>query len=568
MPLASFALRAMTSGDAPPDGDKAAADRPAAAARSPAIMAPATMIPTPPEDLAKKKKKKAAKVRSAWISFIGRILAQVIGAAASVVFGLFILQRYQSSSHESKNASAAPAAHPAAVRERRSPGETAVAVLPLANFSGDAKQEYFVDGLTEALTASLAQVKNMRVISRTSSMAYKSGQKPLPEIARELNVDMLVEGSVMRDGDRVRVTAQLIDGATDEHLWARSFDRRMKDVLTLQDEIARAIAAEVGAVAQPTTQSLVDPAVYDLYLRGRFAWNTRTAAGFDEAEKFFNQVIAKDPNFALAYAGLADVYQLTMQVPGEARSAEKTRTAAERAIAIDEKVAEAHTSLAGLLHRSDADVKGAEREFTRAIDLNANYATAHQWFAILLAEEGRDQEAVTHAKRAVALDPLGAPMYQTLALVHYYGRRYDEAIASARRALDAAPQLPLARDLMARANIAKGTPDAATAVTEGASADAPATAGLAWLMSGDQARASAVLAQLNAQRPRPAAALARWHAATGNRDRAFEALGELAARNPAGLQPLKNDPLLDSVRSDPRFDALLRRATARLEPKS
>ena len=274
MPLASFALRAMTSGDAPPDGDKAAADRPAAAARSPAIMAPATMIPTPPDDLAKKKKKKAAKVRSAWISFIGRILAQVIGAAASVVFGLFILQRYQSSSHESKNASAAPAAHPAAVRERRSPGETAVAVLPLANFSGDAKQEYFVDGLTEALTASLAQVKNMRVISRTSSMAYKSGQKPLPEIARELNVDMLVEGSVTRDGDRVRVTAQLIDGVTDEHLWARSFDRRMKDVLTLQDEIARAIAAEVGAVAQPTTQSLVDPAVS---IRRRSAVSTRSA---------------------------------------------------------------------------------------------------------------------------------------------------------------------------------------------------------------------------------------------------------------------------------------------------
>jgi len=258
------------------------------------------MIPTPPDDLAKKKKKKAAKVRSAWISFIGRILAQVIGAAASVVFGIFILQRYQSSGHEAKNASAAPAAaHPAAVRERRSPGETAVAVLPLANFSGDAKQEYFADGLTEALTASLAQVKNMRVISRTSSMAYKSGQKPLPEIARELNVDMLVEGSVTRDGDRVRVTAQLIDDVTDEHIWARSFDRRMKDVLTLQDEIARAIAAEVGAVAQPTTQSLVDPAVYDLYLRGRFAWNTRTAAGFDEAEKFFNQAIAKDPNSPL-----------------------------------------------------------------------------------------------------------------------------------------------------------------------------------------------------------------------------------------------------------------------------
>jgi len=425
-----------------------------------------------------------------------------------------------------------------------------------------------VDGLTEALTASLAQVKNMRVISRTSSMAYKGGQKPLPEIARELNVDMLVEGSVTRDGDRVRVTAQLIDGATDEHLWARSFDRRMKDVLTLQDEIARAIAAEVGAAALPATQALVDPAVYDLYLRGRFAWNTRTAAGFEEAEKFFNQAIEKDPNFALAYAGLADVYQLTTQVPGEASSTQKARTAAERAIALDDKVAEAHTSLAGLLHRSDADVKGAEREFTRAIDLNANYATAHQWFAILLAEEGRDQEAMTHAKRAVALDPLAAPMYQTLALVHYYGRRYEEVITAARRALDSAPQLPLARDLVARSNIAKGTPDAAAAAAPADSADGRATAGLALLMSGDQARASAVLAQLNAQRPRPDAALARWHAAAGNRDRALDSLGALAARNPAGLQPLKNDPLLDSVRADPRFEALLRRAAARRESKS
>ena len=278
MPAVSFTPRIAFSAGAPPDGDKAAADVPAEARQSPGIMAPSTMIPTPPQEPAKKKKKKADKVRSAWISFIGRILAQIIGAAASVVFGLFLLQRYQSTGHESNAAPAAPAAaNPAAARARRSPGETAIAVLPLANFSGDAKQEYFVDGLTDALTASLAQVKNIRVISRTSAMAYKGGQKALPEIARELNVDLLVEGSVVRDGDRVRVTAQLIDGATDEHLWARSFDRTTRDVLALQDDIARAIAVEVGAAARPARQALVDPAVYDLYLRGRFAWNTRTA---------------------------------------------------------------------------------------------------------------------------------------------------------------------------------------------------------------------------------------------------------------------------------------------------
>jgi TolB-like protein len=251
MPVVNFTPRLALRTDAPPDGDKAAADVPASATQSPGIMTPPSMVPTPPEDL-RKKKKKADKVRSAWIAFVGRILAQVIGAAASVIFGILILQKYQASSRESK---ATPAAtHPAGVRARRSQGETAIAVLPLANFSGDARQDYFADGLTEALTASLAQIKSMRVISRTSSMAYKGGQKPLPEIARELDVDLLVEGSVVRDGDRVRVTAQLIDGATDEHLWARSFDGTMKNVIGLQDDIARAIAAEVGT-ARPAAPS-------------------------------------------------------------------------------------------------------------------------------------------------------------------------------------------------------------------------------------------------------------------------------------------------------------------------
>jgi TolB-like protein/Tfp pilus assembly protein PilF len=546
MLVASLARRAMTSGDAPPDGDKAAADHPAAPARSPAIMAPVPVIPTPPGEPSKKKKKKAGKVKSAWIAFVGRILAQVIGAAASVIFGIAILQKYQSSGRESTRA-AAPAAQTqaAAVRARRSPGETALAVLPLANFSGDAKQEYFADGLTDALTANLAQMRNVRVISRTSAMAYKGLQKPLTEIARELNVDLLVEGSVVRDGERVRVTAQLIDGATDEHLWARSFDRTTKNVLALQDDIAHAIAAEVGEAARPPTPALVDPVVYDLYLRGRFAWNARTPAGFDEAEKFFKQAIAKDPNFALGYAGLADVYQLAGQT-GTAASTQQARAAARRALEIDESVAEAHTSLAGLLHRTDADVKGAEREFRRAIALNANYATAHQWFAILLAEEGRDQEAMAHAQRAIALDPLAAPMYQTLALVHYYGRRFDDAMAASRRAIESAPQLPLARDLLARAAIAKGTPE----------------------IAGDTARPDTVLAQLNTQRPRPLAALALWHAAADHRDRAFEALGDLVARSPAALQPLKNDPLFDPLRSDPRFAELVQRAAARLESKS
>jgi TolB-like protein len=256
------------------------------------------------------KKKKKDKVRSAWISFAGRIVAQILGAAATVVLGIYVVSNYRGSSDRGGVSSTR------VPREARPAGsEPSIAVLPFDNFSGDASQEYFVDGITEALIADLARTRGLRVISRTSSMYYKGQKKSMPDIAAELGVDLLVEGSVARAGNRVRVTAQLIDGPRDEHIWARTYDHTVNDVLALQSQIATAIAGEVrgvvpGASGQSASRRAVDPALYDLYLRGRHAWNRRTPEGMQEARRFFQEAVDRDPNFALAHAGLADTYHL------------------------------------------------------------------------------------------------------------------------------------------------------------------------------------------------------------------------------------------------------------------
>ena len=370
----------------------------------------------------KKKQKKKAKVRSAWISFAGRIVAQIVGAAATIVLGIYLVTSHRG--EPDRASSRVP-------RVARTLGaEPSLAVLPFDNYSGDASQDYFVNGMTEALIAELARVRGLRVISRTSSMQYQGQKKSLPEIAGELGVDLLVEGSVARSGNRVRITAQLIDAASDEHIWARSYEEKVEDVLALQSRIATAIAGEIrGAVSSSAAgaRRAVDPEVYDLYLRGRNAWNTRSPEGFEQARTYFQQAIDKDPSFALAHAGLADTYQVAGLLSGTPDGPARAREAAERALALDDSLGEAHASLAGTLHRPVADIPRAEAEFKRAIELNPGYATAHQWYAIMLAEEGRDREALEHAERAVTLDPLAGVMQQTLGLVNYFGRRYDRA---------------------------------------------------------------------------------------------------------------------------------------------
>jgi len=527
------------------------------------VASPTADQPSPEE-----KKKKKDKVQAAWISFVGRILAQVLGAVATVTLGLFVLQR-----HGKDDGRAAPAAdaaaRPARVATPRPAGEVALAVLPLDNFSGDPKQDYFADGMTEALIADLAQIDGLRVISRTSSMNVKREGKSIPQVAQELSVDLVVEGSVVKAGDRVRVTAQLIDAKTDEHLWARSYDRTLRDVLTLQGEIAATIAREVKGALPGEQQErlarkrLVDPEIYDLYLRGRHAWNRRTPADLQEAVRYFDQALQKDPQFALAHAGLADAYGL-MPPSATPDAATKAKRAARRAIELDDSLAEAHTALGGVLHRADWDREAAEREFRRALELNPGYITAHQWYAILLAEEGRDADALRHAERAVALDPLSGLMHQALGLIHLFGRRFDRAVAEERRALDLAPQLGLAPQFLAHALVAQGKATEAIAVAERASPanerELLAILGSAYIKAGDRARAETIRRRLLAQKPVPTTALAQWHAAAGESDTTFAMLERSLSDQPGSLRSLKVDPLFDGVRNDPRFADITRRA--------
>ena len=495
---------------------------------------------------------KKAKVRSAWISFAGRIVAQIVGAAATIVLGIYLVTNHKANSngrphHVSRVARAAGV-------------EPSLVVLPFDNYSGDASQDYFVNGMTEALIADLARVSGLRVISRTSSMHYQGQKKALPEIASELGVDRWSRGR-SRAGNRVRITAQLIDGASDEHIWARSYEEKVEDLFALQSRIATAIAAEVrGAVSSSAagTRRAVDPEVYDLYLRGRNAWNTRTPEGFELARTYFLQAIEKDPSFALAHAGLADTYQVAGLFSGTPDGPARARAAAERALALDDSLGEAHASLAGTLHRPIADIPRAEAEFKRAIELNPGYATAHQWYAIMLAEEGRDREALEHAERAVALDPLAGVMQQTLALVNYFGRRYDRAGADARRALELAPHLTLARQIVARSLVERGRAAEAVRMLSdpAATPEELAVLAIACSRSGDDARASAIVKELTTRDPQPLAALARWYTATGDADRALAALEQIAARRPGALQTFKNDPAFERLKASPRFRQL------------
>jgi len=318
-----------------------------------------------------------------------------------------------------------------------------LAVLPLANLSGDPNQEYFADGMTEQLTSDLGQIGELRVISRTSAMHYKGTNKMLPEIARELHVDAVVEGSVVRAGDRVRITAQLIEAPTDRHLWASSYDRDMRDVLTLQSEVAQAIATEVKISLTPEEKTrlqlthVVSPEAHEAYLKGRFYWNKRTEKDLEKATEYFQEAVEKDPHNAPPYDGLADTY-IQLSEYGSLPAAEarhKAEVAARKALEIDPSLAEAHTTLATLLEW-DYDWAGAEPEYKRAVELNPNYSTGHDWYSVYLAEMGRTGEAMAQAKLAQEVDPL-SPRANTLGCWHlYWAHRYDEALEQAQKSLE------------------------------------------------------------------------------------------------------------------------------------
>jgi tetratricopeptide (TPR) repeat protein len=355
----------------------------------------------------------------------------------------------------------------------------------------------------------------------------------------------------------------LIDARTDKHVWARSYDRTLRDILSLQAAVATAIGTELkGALVSARTEAArkpVDPVVYDLYLRGRHAWALRSPEGFANAIKYFTEATKRDPEFALGYAGLADAFSLYPTASLVNRSVDnfaRARAAAEKAIALDETLAEAHTSLAAVYFFGERNMKAAMREFQRALELNPHYPTAHQWYAIALSENGRHDEARTHAEEAVTEDPLNGVMHQALGLVRYYARDFEHAAAAQRKALELSPQLPLARVVLAKSLILQGKPQDAIAVCESGPQPRPIdvtlTLGIAHAKAGNRAAAAAVVKELTSLEPRPTAVLAQWHAATGNHDTAFALLHETSG----SMAPVfRIDPLYAGLRADPRFSA-------------
>jgi len=325
-----------------------------------------------------------------------------------------------------------------------------LAVLPLENLSQDPEQEYFADGVTDELITELAKIRALRVISRTSVQQFKRVRKPLREIARRLNVDVVVEGTILRWGNRVRITAQLIDARREEHLWAESYERDLGDVLRLQAEVAQAISGQIHITLKAEEQCRlraarrIDPAAHECYLRGRYFWNRRSEEDLCKAQRYFEQAIDKEPGYALAYSGLADTYfyrgyAFGRMAPNDAMP--KARAAALKALDLEEALAESHVSLALVRFFFDWDWSGAEQEFKRALELNPNYATTHHAYSALLAATGRKQEGITEAQRALELDPLSIPINNILGEMYTCAREYKQAIGQYRKTIEMDPSV-------------------------------------------------------------------------------------------------------------------------------
>jgi serine/threonine-protein kinase len=451
-----------------------------------------------------------------------------------------------------------------------------LAVLPLENVSRDAEQEYFVDGMTEALISDLAKIGGLKVISRTSVMRYKATTKALPEIAKELNVDAVVEGSVQRAGDRVRITAQLIHAATDEHLWSESYDRDLRDVLRLQSEVARTIANEIKVTLTPQEQArmgkarTVNPQAYQAYLKGRFHWNKRTPDGLEKAVEYFEQAIALAPDWPLGYAGLADAY-LLMPWYSTMRSSEakpKARTAAAKALEMDESLAEAHATIAVIAADYDRDWPTAEQEFQRALALSPNYATAHQWYALQLRFKGRHDEAIREATKAQELDPLSLIISVNVGEMHYYVGDLKQAETQFRKTLEFGPDFAeahiwLVRTLFLQARYPEATTQAREAVR--VSNNDPSCASMlayVYAKSGQTDEARRILSEITARSREAYVAPTHFsfvHAGLEERDQMFEWLERAHQEHDVRLLDTLIDPLLAEMRGDPRFADLVRR---------
>ena len=450
-----------------------------------------------------------------------------------------------------------------------------LAVLPLDNYSGDKNQDYFAEGMTDELTTDLATISQLRVISRSSTTQFTGAQRPpTPEIAKMLNVDAVVEGSVRRSGDKVRITAQLIDARADRHLWAKSFERDSRDVLALQSELASAIASEInvqltpGEQARLTSAQSVNPEAHDAYLKGRYFFNRPSDENLSKAIKQFEEAVRLDSSFAPAYSGLSDAYLWAAFNEGVITATEgksKAKAAAEKALALNPASAEAHTSLANYKSWYEHDWAGAEKEFRRAIELNPNLAFAHDQFGLTLACQGRFDESIVEGRRAVELDPLDPAIAidNTMALVGQ--GQFQKAQEEARRGAELDPTFFFPQMQFGWFDLQQGNARAAVPKLEKAAAmEAPpfvtAYLGYAYGAAGDKAKALATIEEIKKKGVGnfvPPLNLALVYLGLGDHARALDYLEQAQAADSQWMMYLKVDRIFDPLRADPRFVALM-----------
>src|SRR5256714_3869646 len=488
------------------------------------------------------------------------IFVVVIGAVLSI--GLFLLGRYSTANKTGS---------PAGITNK------SIAVLPFDNLSRDPDNAYFCEGVQDEILTRLAKVADLKVISRTSTQHFKSTPDNLPQIAKQLGVAHILEGSVQKSNDQVRVNVQLINALTDAHLWADTYDRKLTDIFAVESEIAKTIAetlqarltgSEKNSIAKAPT---ANPEAYELYLKGRFFWNKRTGGDLRKSIEYLKQAIAKDPGYALAYAALADSYGLLRFYGGAspAESVVPAEAAAKKALELDDSLAEAHASL-GLIATEELEVNRGVNELERAIQLNPNYATAHHWLGLALATLRQSDRSIGELKRALELDPLSMIINADLSIIYLYARRYDAAEAQARKTLEIDSRSFVAHYYLGAAlqltgRLKEAIPEFQKAVELNNDPYSIAMLVQGYARNGQTDEARKLLARLNemaksAEVPEYAFALA--YTSLGDKDRAIAALEQaFAGGNNSYLFLLPGDPLLDDLRGDPRFEALVQKVT-------
>ena len=497
----------------------------------------------------------------------GHTWIYIVIVAAAFSIGLFFLGRYSAGNKESGLPPAAAGSLP----------EKSIAVLPFENLSRDPDNAYFAEGVQDEILTRLAKVADLKVISRTSTQHFKSAPENLRDIAKQLGVTNILEGSVQKAADQVRVNVQLINAMTDAHMWADTYDRKLTDIFAVESEIAKTIAETLQARLTGSEKSLiaktptVNPEAYELYLKGRFFWNKRTGDDLRKSIEYLKQAIAKDPGYALAYAALADSYGILRFYGGASpnESIVPATAAAKKALELDDSLAEAHASL-GLIATEELEIHRGVSELERAVQLNPNYATAHHWLSLALTALGQSDRSITELKRALELDPLSMIINADLSIGYLYARRYDEAETQARKTLEIdsrsfVAHYYLGMALQLKGQLKEAIPEFQKAVELNNDPYSIAMLAQAYARNGQMDEARKLLAHLNEMAKSaevPEYALALAYASLREKEHAIEALEHgFAGGNKSYLFLLPGDPFLDDLRGDPRFEALVQKIT-------